>query len=77
MSISSIKVIKERILTATKNSKIAVFKTMIDGELVLDAVFDSTIATKKRIEEGCEKYVGSYYGSLNINGAIEDMRKAT
>jgi hypothetical protein len=76
MSISSIEVIKGRILTATKNSKIAVFKDMKDGELALDAVFDNTIATQKRIELGCEKYVGSYYGSLNINGAIEDMRKA-
>lgn len=76
MSISSIEIIKARILTATENSKIAIFKDTKDNEVVFDAVFDSTINTQKRINEKCERYIGSYYGNSGLNAAMDDMNKA-
>ena len=85
MSISTIKVIKERILSAPVNSKIAVFKNAKkdgkliineDGSRALDAVFDNTISTQERINRGCKDYVGSYYRGSDIVAAVSDMRKA-
>ena len=76
MSISTIEVIKGRISSATKGSKIALFKAMKNGELAIDAVFDNTISTQKRINEGCEKYIGSYYGVADIADADIAMRRA-
>ena len=76
MSISTIEVIKGRISTATEGSKIALFKAMKDGEVAIDAVFDNTISTQKRIKEGCEKYIGSYYGLVGISDANIDIRRA-
>ncbi len=66
MSISTIKVIAERILAASPKSKIAVFRSKDAGFTVFDAVFDSTVDTQKRIKNFCPDYIGSYYG---IEGA--------
>ena len=73
MSISTVSIIRERVLSATASSKIAVFRvTKIDkftkkDVLVFDAVFDNTITTQKKINDGCEMYVGSYFG---VDGAL-------
>ena len=76
MSISTTEVIKGRILSATEGSKIALFKAMKGNEAAIDAVFDNTISTQKRIKAGCEKYIGSYYGEADIADADIAMRRA-
>ncbi|MCP3701057.1 MAG: hypothetical protein GY920_21570 [Aliivibrio sp.] len=76
MSISTTAVIKDRITTATKGSKIALFIIVRGGNMAIDAVFDNTVLTQKRIRGGCEKYIGSYYGSAGAADADADMRRA-
>ena len=76
MSISTTAIIKDRITTATKGSKIALFTIVRGDNMAIDAVFDNTVSTQKRIREGCEKYIGSYYGSAGAVDADADMRRA-
>lgn len=76
MSVSTTAVIKDRITTATKGSKIALFTIVRGGNIAIDAVFDNTVTTQKRIRLGCEKYIGSYYGSAGAATAADDMRRA-
>jgi len=56
MSISSVKVIMQRIKEATPESKIAVFKRSGNG--TLDAMFDSTV--KMEAMRKSPNYIGSY-----------------
>lgn len=74
MSISTIEIIKDRILSATETSKIALFFVKVDGIKGIDATFDSTIETQKRIIAAGEKYLGSYDESI-IGHAIRRMSK--
>ena len=74
MSISTIDIIKDRILTATDTSKIALFSVIIDGIKKIDATFDSTIGTQKRIIAAGDKYLGSYCEE-SIGYAMRRMSK--
>ncbi len=73
MSISSVKIIKDRISSASVGSKIALFEAVEDGVEVIDAVFDNTVATQARINDFDSKYIGSYYGSAGISDALSDI----
>lgn len=75
MSVSTISVIKERIRSATERSKIAVFIIKRGGTHDFNAIFDNTIATKKRIAEGCDNYIGSYHGSAGAEDVTMDINK--
>jgi len=76
MTIATIELIKSRIAGATIDSKIAVFTEKCGDKIVLDAVFESTIATRKRIKSGCPFYVGSFYSGSNMGIAVDMMKKA-
>ena len=76
MTIATIELIKERIAGATIDSKIAVFTEKCGDKIVLDAVFESTITTKKRIQSGCPFYVGSFFSGSNMGLAVEKMKNA-
>ncbi len=70
MSESGIKVTIKRILSATENSKIALFsinsnskKKLTRGvKPVVDVVFDSTVNVQARIANKDPDYIGSYFG---------------
>lgn len=74
MSISTIELIKERIRSATESSKIAIFKSYRGRVVDVNAVFESTITTRDRINSGCSYYVGSYFGKSGINMMIRDIK---
>jgi len=74
MSISTIDIIKDRILSATELSKIALFFVINDGMKAIDATFDSTIETQKRIIVAGDKYLGSYCEE-SIGFAMRRMSK--
>lgn len=76
MTITSIQSIRERISSATEDSKIAVFIIYHDNIKSLKAVFDSTYSTRKRITEGCPMYVGSYSKDDHPGLVTENLRKA-
>ena len=75
MSISNINLVKERVQQATVKSKIAVFVKSRGATRELDAVFDSTYNTRKRIQID-DKYVGSYEASMNISDVMSELHKA-
>lgn len=75
MSISSVNLVKERVQQATVKSKIAVFVQSRGATRELDAVFDSTYSTRKRIQVD-DNYVGSYEASMNIGDVMSELRKA-
>ena len=62
MSISTIKVIVERIRVSTTASPIAVFEKK-DGQL--DAVFAATIATQQRVMSGDPSFIGMFNKGMN------------
>jgi hypothetical protein len=68
--VKQIDMLKDRIRSAKMTSKIALFKTMREGQFVIDAVFAGTYITKKRIREGDENYIGSYFGESQVDEAI-------
>lgn len=74
MSISTTDLIKERIHSATEQSKIAVFKSYRGRTVDLNAVFESTVSTRERISAGCVNYVGSYFGKGGVDGFLEDIK---
>ena len=76
MSISSIEIISDRIEAATKSSKIAIFIETNSFETVLNAVFDNTYHTRRRIRQKDYTYVGSFCGDDNRTKCFNIMRKA-
>jgi len=68
MTISTRETIIGRIKTAPKRSKIAIFKIEQNRRVFLDAVFDNTAITQRRIKFGDTDYLGSFYGD---SGAYE------
>jgi len=65
MTISTFSTIMGRIQAATPDSPIAVFSLPSRNDMVLDAVFGSTVATKARIEQRDPLYVGSFHRGMN------------
>ena len=66
MSISSLRVILERVTAAKPNSKIALFRYLNKGEYCIDAVFASTVNTVNRIKHDDGRYLGSFYCDSDI-----------
>lgn len=67
MTVASTSVIIERVLSAKKESKIAIFKRVNFSGQFLDAVFDNTFETKQRIKNKDLNYLGSFYGRKDIH----------
>ena len=63
-----------RIESAREGSKIALFKSVEDGVAVVDARFDATVLTTRRIKQGDTDYIGSFYGA-EAKKAIDKARE--
>ena len=63
-----------RIKSAREDSKIALFRATKDGVAVVDARFDATVLTTRRINQGDTAYIGSFYGA-EAKKAIEKARE--
>ena len=64
---------KSKIKSATKDSKIALFKSTRDHLPDVEVVFDSTVATRNRIKNNDINYLGSYYGRDGVEKASRDV----
>lgn len=74
MSVSTVTIIKNRIVSATDSSKIAIFKVRQGGHVLFDAVFDNTVQTQRRIRERDRNYIGSFAGKDDACHAAHLMR---
>lgn len=76
MSICSVEVIRNRVESAEMHSPMCVFKEYVDGKILLNAVF-YTEETKKRIEMGDSRYIGSYTRVSDLKGMERKLKRAT
>jgi hypothetical protein len=74
MSARSVDLIMNRILTATPESPIAVFRW--DKEGLLDAVFACTVATQQRISANDPLLVGVYDKTDNVRTVKRALTRA-
>jgi len=65
MSISSVSIIIDRIKSAPVSNPIAVFKLSYPDGKTLEAVFGNTVITKKRIDDGCNLFVGNFHSDMD------------
>ncbi len=75
MAVSSLNVIKDRIRSATQQSKIAIFVVRQGKQVEFDAMFDDTVVTIRRLRKKDKNYIGSYYGSKGAEYAEFEMSK--
>ena len=77
MPVLSLRLIQSKILASTKVSKTAIFITFIksSGDHSFDAVFDSTVQTRRRIKNNDPDYIGSYYGQAGYKDFLADSKK--
>ena len=68
--------LKLRIRAATPRSPIALFRTIIEGQPAIEALFAATVIPIRRIRKGDTDYIGSYYGEGQIFMALRDARLA-
>lgn len=71
MSNSSLQVVMGRIKCAIPDSKIAVFRTNRPGQL--DAVFESTVLTKKMIATKHIALIGVYDGTMDLQSVEKEL----
>lgn len=81
MSVSSVKIILDRISVASTSSPIAVFVVPNGGKYGLDAVFADTYETQRRTKTHSSGYIGSFtkFGNereieLKLNDAQKGLR---
>lgn len=75
MSVTSRSIVAERIKAASRDSKIAVFKTV--NNLTFESVFHSTIKTQELLRSENSKYknylIGVYYGRSGVSQFNDDV----
>lgn len=64
MSIATFKNLKSRLMVASKESPLAVFKVP-GSAFVFNVVFASTIVTQKSIKEGDPDFIGTFHHFMN------------
>jgi len=65
----------ERIESATKRSKIALFHESVDGKDIIKPYFAELILIQRRIKSCCAMYIGSYSGVKGAKQAVKDCYK--
>lgn len=65
----------ERIKSATKRSKIALFHEFSEGKKIIKPYFAELILIQRRIKQGCAMYIGSYSGVKGAKQAVKDCYK--
>lgn len=66
---STIDVLVDRVAAASKSSQIALFKSRVDGQNAIEAVFNNTVVTQARIKKAGTGFVGSFYGKAGAKKA--------
>ncbi len=75
MAVSPQDIILDRIKSATRDSRIAIFLYRRGRVKNFDAVFADTIVTIKRLKRGDGNHIGSFYGTNGANKAAKLMRE--
>ena len=77
MSISTIPLIQTRIAAAKPESPIAVFKLPAPMRGHLEAVFGSTVATQRLVQNGDPLFVGYFHNRMNPVDMDRTLRAAS
>lgn len=72
MSIMKLHQLMPRIEGATADSRIAVFKCHIPGQL--NAVFGDTVTTQKLIKDNDPSFIGIYHGGMDLSAVARNLR---
>lgn len=62
----------DRIESATKRSKIALFHEVAEGKYIIKPYFSELILIQRRIKSDCAMYIGSYSGVKGAKQAVKD-----